>query len=99
MTITLTAADFDRMMSDDRWLGYGYLGERRNRLEEGDSTVAADALAVAAANELGLTYDEVFHWANSKDGRWFGDCMFGANGSHAEKYLPAQRHARQAQEA
>ena len=23
-------------------------------------------------------------------GRWYGDCWFGANGQHAEKYLPVK---------
>jgi len=86
--MSITTADLDRMMSDDRWGGVGYLGERRSQLEGGSTTATADVLVVATANRRGLTYDEVFEWANSKDGRWFGDCMFGAGGSHAEKYLP-----------
>jgi hypothetical protein len=30
MNTSLTTADLDQMTSDDRWLGFGYLGERRN---------------------------------------------------------------------
>lgn len=85
-----TSADFDKMQSNDEWEGFGYLGERRNQKAEGRSTEAADAKALAEADRLGLTDAELFEWANSKKGRWYGDCVFGSNGSHAEKYLPTR---------
>lgn len=83
---TLTRDDLDRMTNDDRWQGFGYLGERRNRLESTDPEAPATPETVAivdehvleVANTAGLTYDDLFAWANSKDGRWFGDCTFGA---------------------
>jgi hypothetical protein len=84
---TLTTADIERMTQDENWFGYGYLGERRHATAE--QVAAADAKALDAANRIGLTYEQMFEWANSKVGRWFGDCMFGANGRHAEKYVPA----------
>jgi hypothetical protein len=102
----LTTADLEKMTTDDRWLGFGYLGERRNELDpEGRHTAEraaelvakADAMALTQANLYGLTYEEVFTWANSKRGRWYGDCWFGANGQHAERYLPTEfghRHGR-----
>lgn len=86
--MTLTIAHLDHMESDDRWEGFGYLGERRNQRLAGRGTEAADIKALRAANAAGLDYQGLFAWANSKDGRWYGDCMFGANERHAEKYLP-----------
>lgn len=88
--MTLTVADFDKMTTNEKWLGFGYLGERRNALESGRDTTAADESAIAEANRLGLTVEELFEWANSKNGRWYGDCWFGANGQHAETYAPGQ---------
>ena len=90
MARKLTTDDLDRMTGDDRWLGFGYLGERRNHLAEGRDVSAADHRALNEANAKALTYNELFEWANSKNGRWYGDCMFGANGQHAEQYLPGQ---------
>jgi hypothetical protein len=86
-------AAFDRMLNDDRWLGFGYLGERRNQLQAGRAAevAAADVKAMAAANEAGLTGEELFDGANSKNGRWYGDCMFGSYASpSANLYLPGQ---------
>lgn len=90
MTTNLTTADLDRMYANYDWEGFGYLGERRNAAAEGKDTAAADAKVLAEANRLGLTAAELFDWANSKAGRWYGDCMFGANGQHAELYLPGR---------
>ena len=99
-TAALTAADLDRMETDDRWLGFGYLGERRNRREYAATELAGymadhelervarmDTDVVEEANLEGLSYDELFAWANSKDGRWFADC-YGTR--HAANYLPAR---------
>lgn len=99
-TAKLTTADLDRMEADERWLGYGYLGERRNRRNyahseltgymadhELERIVRMDADVVEEANLEGLSYDELFAWANSKDGRWFSDC-YGTR--HAAKYLPSR---------
>ena len=85
-----TTADFDKMATKDEWLGFGYLGERKNQREMGRDTTEADEKAIAEANRLGLTDEELFDWANSKNGRWYGDCMFGSNGQHAEIYMPGQ---------
>lgn len=88
-----TSADFDKMMNDDRWEGFGYLGERRNAMANGKPVAAADAKVLEDASAQGLTYEDLFAWANSKAGRWYGDCMFGANGTHAQKYLPGRNPA------
>jgi hypothetical protein len=84
----LTAADIEAMYANDNWLGFGYLGERRNMLITTDSEAAPEAerrLLVEAvdqrlldhANAEGWTDDDLFAWANSKNGRWFADTMFG----------------------
>jgi hypothetical protein len=75
----LTTADLDRMTRDDRWLGFGYLGERRNahaavaagEVDPRQSGIAEqmDDDVLEAANTEGLTYDELLEWANSKLGR------------------------------
>lgn len=83
----LTTADIERMHDHENWHGFGYLGERSYQ-DDAEKVAAADAKALDAANRLGLTYEQLFDWANSKVGRWFGDCMFGSNGRHAEKYVP-----------
>ncbi len=91
---------FDHMTRDDRWLGFGYLGERRNELESTDEealarpdlVAAVDALVLAYATEQGWTADDLFTWANSKLGRWFADSMFGTTGSTLEaRFAQAQR--------
>lgn len=93
----LTIADLNAMTERDEWLGYGYLGSRQNVLTSDDPeapanpdlVAEADMKAVDNANEYGLTIDQLFDWANSKYGRWYGDCMFGNAGRHADDYTPA----------
>jgi hypothetical protein len=84
----LTTADFEKMFANPEWEGFGYLGER-TREDREDLVAAADAQVLADANEMGLTAEQLFVWANSKAGRWFGDCVFGGHGQHAERYLPS----------
>lgn len=75
-----------RLLTDDRWLGFGYLGERRSALDDSDpecparpqAVADADAWILARANRDGWTYDELFEWANSKYGRWFGEQALSA---------------------
>lgn len=84
-----TVSEFNLMYLNEEWLGFGYLGERRNQTD--DRLVrTADVKAIDEANRLGLTHAELFDWANSKNGRWYGDCMFGNNGRHADDYLPGK---------
>lgn len=93
----LTTQDIENMYSNPEWEGFGYLGERRNELDpEGRHSAEyaaglvakADAMALSQANQYGLTLEQLFAWANSKRGRWYGDCWFGSNGQHAARYLP-----------
>jgi hypothetical protein len=87
----LTTAVFDEMSRDDRWLGFGYLGERRNVLNAHPDEVAegcpapemvpaVDQRVIDTANARGWDYDGLFEWANSKSGRWLGDATFGGGG-------------------
>lgn len=87
----LTTANLDQMTTREDWLGFGYLGERNNQVDPQSANLvnAADAMLLDHANSLGLTEEELFDWANSKNGRWYGDCWFGCNGRFAEKYLPS----------
>lgn len=93
-----TYTDFNEMMKDERWLGFGYLGERAHALDGTDPGSPAQPELVARIDELILdatrdwTYDELFRWANSKDGRHFGDATFGASFITAEqRFTQAQR--------
>lgn len=103
MTTTLTTTDLGRMATDDRWEGFGYLGERRNQLEAAatgelptDPTrmlvEATDQRVIDFANHRGLSYEELFTWANGKKGRWFGDVMFGGSGRFDARWQEAVRH-------
>ena len=53
-----------------------------------DLVARADGMLLDHAESRQMTEEQLFQWANSKHGRWYGDCWFGANGQHAEKYLP-----------
>ena len=83
----LTIADITKATNDERWLGFGYLGERSHKLNSTDPEVPADPTLVEAtdqrvidhANAEGWTYEDLFAWANSRSGRYFGDAMFGSN--------------------
>lgn len=91
---------FSRMArEDERWLGHGYLGARLVALDTSDPETPARPDEVADADESilervedeGWTYEELFAWANSKDGRWFGDVAFGSGDLRAAmRYLRKQ---------
>ena len=79
MTGEVTVDDLLSGYDDSRWLGFGYLGARRNELSERPERVRlADLIVVKVANEQGWDRETLFHWANSKLGRWFGDAVFGS---------------------
>lgn len=86
--MTLTKQTIDKMTLRDDWGGWGYLGERERSKQNAEMVNRADTMLLNHAVMRGLTEEELFQWANSKDGRWYGDCWFGAWGQHAEKYLP-----------
>lgn len=93
---------FDRMTQDDRFLGWGYLGDRGRFLRDPDPgsaitldlIVEADEAILEVVRDMGWTYDDLFAWANSKDGRWFADMAFGAGDLQgAMRYLRKQHTA------
>lgn len=75
-TTDLTTTDITAGYEDERWLGWGYLQGRTND-EEIDA--GADAYVLARAAERGWDREDLFHWMNSKDGRWFADWYFGGD--------------------
>ena len=66
----LTPVDLVAVVADERHNGWGYATAsylsptKRGRL---------DSAVVAVANELGLTYEDLLVWADSKYGRWLVD--------------------------
>jgi hypothetical protein len=70
----LTVADLRRTLEDERHHGAGFtdcdvLDKRRY--------AQVERKVVEVANELGLSYDLLFHWSNSKYGRWLADAVYG----------------------
>lgn len=86
----LTVTDLHNTLLDERHLGWGYActdvlsDSIRSRL---------DRAIVGVANEEGLTYEELFTWSNSKEGRWLADAVYGrdANPSRATVRLRLSR--------
>jgi hypothetical protein len=85
---TLTTEDIALGYSDERWLGWGYLGERDRAADAGIDTRHADEVALRFANANGWNREDLFHWANSKDGRWYGDWAFGCDTTTEPAWLP-----------
>jgi len=82
----LTTETLKSFEQNDEWLGYGYIGARKNALEAIESgewdvplfvVEQADEAVLMEANRLGWTTDKLFEWANSKPGRWAGDLLLG----------------------
>lgn len=97
-TATVTAT-FDAMTAREDWLGFGYLGARRNALDTSDPEITPTTPAELAKVDAWLlrvmhawTADEIFAWANSKYGRWFGDEVFGSRKPLQERLMRAVRH-------
>lgn len=92
-----TASIFDRFAERDAWLGFGYIGGRRNALDSSDPESPAQPELVAAIDALVLehaaswTDEELFVWANSTSGRHFADAVFGGTGTAAERFAQALR--------
>lgn len=78
-----TPALLDQFEERDDWLGYGYLGHRadlgshatEHREYPGKPSVRrrVDRAVLAAADELGWTDEMLFHWCDSKMGRWYAE--------------------------
>ena len=73
----LTVADLHATLNDGRHLGFGYA--EVDIYVEGKTREQLDATIVEVANELGMSREDLFHWSNSKYGRWMGDAVYGRN--------------------
>lgn len=77
---------------DPRWQGYGYLGERRHAVAIDPALVAlADGIVAEEVERRGWSHDVLFHWMNSKPGRWFGDVLFGGDGESLSREQLVER--------
>ncbi len=84
--MTLTVADLHETLADSRHNGWGYA--TAGTLPESKQD-RLDRAVVRVANELGLTYEELFVWSDSKDARWLADDVHGrpANAEAVRDYL------------
>lgn len=70
---------------DMDWDGYGYLLQRQKALvgedpdcpARPDLVARADARIIDEANRRGWSKADLFNWANSRTGRFYGDAWFG----------------------
>lgn len=86
----LTLADLIAGYSHEDFGGYGYLGGRQTTLSnlayKVDMTAglaevaAADQFVLDTANGRGWDAERLSQWANSRDGRYFADAVFGGFG-------------------
>ena len=77
--MTTTRTDIFGTFTDrDDWGGFGYLGERARQTNP-EQIVIVDAEILERTDDW--TEDELFAWANSKDGRLFADLVFLNRGS------------------
>jgi hypothetical protein len=74
----LTIDNLEAALADERHLGVGYWESRsvempKRKLERLDRAV------IRQANALGLDQERLFHWTNSKYGRWLVDDVYGCD--------------------
>lgn len=67
--------DWQKLNTDDRWCGWGYIGGRASLDSEG--LTVADAVVEHYVTLFDWDYETLFLWANSKAGRWFADLASG----------------------
>jgi len=82
----LTLKDLEAVAEDENYAGWGYIHERQ--FFSAEQVAVADAKVLDHFNDMELNYFDLFNWANSKNGRWFGDAMFGCAGKGADSLLP-----------
>ena len=70
--MTLVLDDLEAALEDDRHHGWGYA--TKTSLGAGIQA-KLDCAVIDVANELGLDYEELFMWTNSKYGRWLIDSL------------------------
>lgn len=69
----LTVQDLYDMENRREWLGFGYLGTRYQAKD--NLRAAMDKKVIQHANAQGWTADELFDWANSRNGRHAADTL------------------------
>lgn len=76
----LSVRDLCRMHTEPTYEGYGYLGHMARRAdayygmsEPHRQALLRDEAVVAEANRRGWMYDQLFDFANSREGRYMGD--------------------------
>lgn len=86
MAKTFTAKDIRKAEQDDRWGGFGYLGERK--LLKAADRKRADALLLEAATIGGWSDEEFFQFVNSRPGRHYADhATYGDDATLIKYYL------------
>jgi hypothetical protein len=82
----LTIKDIEAGYENESWLGFGYLGDRRNAAEavrsgewEYANITLADDAALKEANRKHWSAARFFDWLNSKNGRWYADATIGSD--------------------
>lgn len=71
----LTTDDLNAALNDERHLGFGYA--TRRHLDDAELEARIDAAVIAEANAKQMTREQLFDWANSKNGRWLVDMCSG----------------------
>ncbi len=72
--MTLTTTDLHETLADERHGGWGYAccsDLPRSKREPLDRAI------IGVANEMNLDRERLFHWSNSKYGRWLYDAVYG----------------------
>lgn len=85
-----TTKDLDEMTRDDRWGGWGYLGERERMDPEFRARVDGILLEAAAIGDW--THEELFQFVNSRPGRHFADEATYVETSLLVKRYLARKH-------
>lgn len=71
----LTLEDLDATLEDERHNGWGYATKSRGLVLGMEAKL--DCAVIDVTNELGLDYEDLFRWADSKYGRWLVDHIGG----------------------
>jgi hypothetical protein len=74
-TVKLTIGHIEALMFNPARGGFGYLGCREYMT--GKQKAYGDRQLVKFANANGWDMSDLFYWADSKAGRWFGDAIVG----------------------
>lgn len=90
MSTATAATKFEAMADRIEFEGFGYIGERATAIEErGAAAVEAiDRQVLALAEKAGLDDEQLFEWANSRLGRYFGGAVFSGYGRVTSDIAP-----------